>query len=545
MPTRAILTAVLTASGLLAAASSAPARDTQRTSPARAQGSPTFFVVGRGWGHGIGLSQYGAYGFAQHGYRAERIVKHYYAGTTIGLAPLSRVRILLGEGRSRVSIASKEAFAVRDGKGKTHPLDPGTYNVGTSFKVKDDPSGPAKVLQYPLTFVPGLQPLALDGSGYRGSIRLNKRGSSLQVVNVVGLEPYLWGVVPSEMPRDWSQEALKAQAIVARSYAAAHLHSGGGFDLYQDTRSQVYRGIRGEAASSNAAVSATAGKVVLYRGKVANTFFFSTSGGRTASVEDVWPTSSPIPYLKSVADPYDSISPHHTWGPFRITPGALARRLHVPGRLVSVDIAAARSGRVKNVIATGSGGQVTLSGSDVKSALGLRSTWFRIASLLLTPPEEPVVYGLRQTLTGLAGGVRAATLQRRSYGGSWRPAATVRPAGDGTVKRSVAPRISTDYRLYARGVTSALVRLNVSPAVRLFVAGDRSGFYGRVRPLVSGTVQIQRQGASAWRTVASVPVRADGTFESQVYPEAGTYRARVVPGGGFVPGISPILRIVG
>ena len=107
-------------------------------------------------------------------------------------------------------------------------------------------------------------------------------------MNGVGLEPYLWGVVPDEMPDEWPAEALRAQAVVARSYALAVRRSSGPFDLYPDVRSQVYGGVAAEEASTTAAVNATAGRVLLYGGKVATTFFFSTSGGRTASVEDAW-----------------------------------------------------------------------------------------------------------------------------------------------------------------------------------------------------------------------------------------------------------------
>ena len=123
----------------------------------------------------------------------------------------------------------------------------------------------------------------------------------------------------------------------------------------------------------------------------------------------------------------------------------------------------------------------------------------------------------------------------------------MRPASDGSVSPIVAPKISSDYRLFAAGITSTAVRLGVAPQVRLFVAGDRSGFYGRVRPLLRGEIRIQRQAGSGWRTVASAPVRADGTFVSQAYPDAGTYRARIVPASssGYVAGASPVLRIVG
>src|ERR671938_178043 len=140
----------------------------------------------------------------------------------------------------------------------------------------------------------------------------------LRVINDVPVDAYLWGVVPSEMPKDWAPEALEAQAVAARSYALNHLR-GGVFDLFPDTRDQVYLGIPHEDPATTAAVNATSGKVVLYKGHVANTMFFSTSGGRTASASDYG--ASPVPYLVTVRDPYDSISPYHRWGPLRISDG--------------------------------------------------------------------------------------------------------------------------------------------------------------------------------------------------------------------------------
>ena len=107
-------------------------------------------------------------------------------------------------------------------------------------------------------------------------------------MNTVGLEQYLWGVVPREMPDTWPAEALKSQAIVARTYALTHMQGLGDFDVYPDTRSQVYGGIAAESAPARDAVNGTAGQVVLYKGELAQTFFFSSSGGRTANVQDVW-----------------------------------------------------------------------------------------------------------------------------------------------------------------------------------------------------------------------------------------------------------------
>jgi hypothetical protein len=88
---------------------------------------PAFFVAGHGWGHGIGLAQYGAYGYALHGWTHDRIVAHYYPGTTLGQAPVKRVRVLLVPSAKRVVIASRSPFTVRDGAGKTHRLSAGKH----------------------------------------------------------------------------------------------------------------------------------------------------------------------------------------------------------------------------------------------------------------------------------------------------------------------------------------------------------------------------------------------------------------------------------
>ena len=213
-------------------------------------------------------------------------------------------------------------------------------------------------------------------------------GKAVRVVNTIGLEQYLWGVVPSEMPDTWPAEALKSQAIVARTYALTHLQNGSGdFDVYPDTRSQVYGGISAESAPGRDAVNGTAGQVVLYKGELAQTFFFSSSGGRTANVQDVW-GSKPTPYLVSVPDPYDTLSPYHDWGPLKMGALQLGKRLGSRGTLLDVRTAAGADGRVRSVTLVGSKGSRTLPGSTVRAALGLRSTWFTIGTLSLTPPRR-------------------------------------------------------------------------------------------------------------------------------------------------------------
>src|SRR5207253_1902670 len=212
-------------------------------------------------------------------------------------------------------------------------------------------------------------------------------GGKLRAINVVGLEQYLYGVVPSEMPYTWAPEALKVQAVAARSYALATKRSGG-FDVYRDTRDQVYLGLDHEKPSSNAAVDATAGKVLLYDGAVAKTYFFSTSGGRTASAEDIWGTA--IPYLVSVPDPYDSISPYHDWGPFAFSAAKLGRALHAGGAVSDVQAALNPSGRVSALTVETAAGERSFQASSLRKVLGLRSTWFTVGVLSLSGPGTSV-----------------------------------------------------------------------------------------------------------------------------------------------------------
>jgi len=375
--------------GGTAAAQTAGRSPNQTPAPAA---NATFVISGHGWGHGVGLSQYGAYGYAQHGLGYAKIVAHYFPGTTLAPAPVAKVRVLLADGRKAVTISSSAPFKVTDGDGATHDLDAGSVTLTPALKLAVD-GLPAAALTGPLVFAPAASstaPLTLDHP-YRGSIQVTVSAGKLTAIDVVPLEAYLKGVVPSEMPYTWTPEALKAQAVVARSYALA-VRKTGAFDLYPDTRSQVYRGIDAEKPSTNAAVDATAGQIVTYNGKVATTYFFSTSGGRTASIQDAWPSSSPVPYLVSVVDPYDTISPYHDWGPFPFTAATLASKLHVPGKVVDVQTILNSSGRTASIVVKGTLGDVTVNASTARDVLGLRSSWVTAGVLSLTPPAPPLVY---------------------------------------------------------------------------------------------------------------------------------------------------------
>ena len=511
--------------------------------PAGHAAQPAFFAAGHGWGHGVGLAQYGAYGYALHGWAYDDIVAHYYPGTTLGDAPVKRVRVLLTGGAKRVAISSRSPFTVRDASGKSHKLAAGRQELGPGLKLKLAATANAKALPGPLVFSPGDDPLMLGKRTYRGTLRVSASGS-LRVVNTLGLEPYLFGVVPSEMPDRWPAEALQAQAVVARTYALSHLHKGGDFDLYADTRSQVYGGIAAEAETASDAVSKTAGQVVLYKGALADTFFYSSSGGKTANVQDVWPSSPPVPYLVSVPDPYDTLSPYHDWGPMRFTPAVLGKRLGVRGRLIDVKPEVTPSGRVRTLTVIGSKGDRTITGAAARAALGMRSTWFTIGMLNLTPPTAPVVFGASMRMAGVARGVGKVTLESRPYGGQWKPLAPL-TSRSGQVGATLSPKVSTDYRLSTGQIRSGVVRLSVAPFVRITPSGDRLSLTGLARPLLPGAiVQLQRQRAGSWTTVTRTTVNVDGTFSGDVEVTPGAYRARVVAGKGFAVGLSKVLTVV-
>ncbi|MBA3364684.1 MAG: SpoIID/LytB domain-containing protein [Actinobacteria bacterium] len=532
------------AASALVLTAGAPASMTRAADEPAVGSGPTFVFTGRGWGHGVGMSQYGALGFARRGTPYSRILSHYYPGTELSRASTAQVRVLLAEGRSSVKLSSAAAFRVRDASAKIHRLDPGEYQLGPGLKLKVKGARKATALPGPLAFLPGDMPLHF-GRPYRGWLQVASNGRKLSVVNTVGLEAYLYGVVPDEVPDTWPAEALKAQAVAARSYAMATRKIGGPFDLYADTRSQVYGGVDAESFPTTAAVDATAGRVLNYRGRPAVTYFFSTSGGRTAAIQDAWPGARPVPYLVSVADPYDSLSPHHRWGPLSFSAKPLLRRLKVPGQLLDLKATPNPSGRITSVTAVSTLGSLSIPAGDVRRLLDLRSTWFRVGVLSLTRPAAPAVHGSAVRVSGIARGLPGVTLQQRVSGSVWEPASRIKPASDGTFSVSVKPQAGSEYRLVSGRTSSGSVRVSVAPLVRFFLARDTGMLRGMVRPILPGAiVQIQQLAGPTWKTVEQLPVDAKGNFQPKLKLPAGTYRARFAPGRGLAPGTSPVLKVV-
>ena len=363
--------------------------------PAAANAASTLFIRGGGDGHGIGMSQYGAEGYAQHGKSYKFILAHYYQGTVLGkTSPRQIVRVLLQTGSGSFAGAT-------DAAGRK--LDPSlTYTVAVlpngqmgvfNLKRKRVARGNA-----PLT-VTGPGTLTVAGLGaYRGSLEFRPDGSGgVETVEAVGLDDYVRGVISKEVPSSWAPEALKAQAVAARTYAITTDVGGGDYNLYPDTRSQMYGGVGAETPSTDAAVGATRGQVVTYNGVPVVTYFFNSSGGHTENIENVWPGSMPEPWLRGVPDPYDGAAgdPYHRWE-LQMTTAAAAAKLSalVKGSLLGIRVTKhGASPRILTAQVLGTRGAVNVTGLQLQHVFGLLTTYARftvVSSSTFVPSARDV-----------------------------------------------------------------------------------------------------------------------------------------------------------
>jgi len=334
---RAVLAGVLTAAVLLAAlllsASSASAS------------TPTLVIAGGGDGHGVGMSQEGALGYAEHGWSYSAILAHYYTGTALGTAPANaKVRVLIGSS-----------------------------------------------------------------------------------VKTLALESYVRGVISAEMPAEWPAAALEAQAVAVRTYALAAHAGGTKFDVYSDTRSQVYRGPAAETARTNAAASATAGQIVTYGGAPAITYFFASSGGHTEAVQDAFSGAAAQPWLVGVTDPYDQ-GPEHSWK-LSLSFAAARTRLSglVKGTFRGIEVLKRGSSpRILSAYVLGSGGRTLTSGDELAARLGLDDSWayfsVKHGSSVTAEPDHSGQPAATQPTP--AGGAPPAPVPTTPEGGAEGPAGT-------------------------------------------------------------------------------------------------------------------------
>ncbi|MFN8122894.1 MAG: SpoIID/LytB domain-containing protein [Thermoleophilia bacterium] len=371
---------------------------------AGAQQEVTFTFEGRGFGHGVGMSQYGARGMALKGWDAARILGWYYRGTRIADGPARRVRVLIVNNALTQGIAVEGGGTLVDPRDAERiPLAPGVRYVARvgaqGLELVQPENTTVDVAVGNLRVIPAAGGFVRVGTArYRGVVDLVADGGHVDVVNNVDMEDYLRGVLPKEVPASWGDRtpaALQAQAVAARSYAFAQLRPTQPFDLYADVRSQVYGGVNGEDARTDAAVAATRRRVLMYGDTVIPAYFSSTSGGHTENVENSL-GGDPKPYLVGVPDPYDDVSPLHRWpNPPSWTATQLGQRLRLPAAVTEVEVL--RRGASPRVITarfrTKDGGFTDLSGASVKARLGLYDTWFWVRRSDRPAPAEPAYDG--------------------------------------------------------------------------------------------------------------------------------------------------------
>ncbi len=483
-------------------------------------------VTGHGWGHGVGMSQWGAYGYALHGWKYPRILAHYYPGTKMSRVGDTRVRVLLARGAASVTVGCATTMRVTDGRRLGRTLAAGTYGVGPKLVLPVRKHGRGFSFGRLAEFDCARAPLTFDGREYHGTLVLRSQGGGVSVVNGLPLDTYLRGVVPSESPSHWPLAALEAQAVAARSYAVSELRPSSWYDLLPTTANQVYGGVAAERPRSDHAVYATLGQVLTWDGQVARTYYSSSSGGRTESVRDAWPGSAPIPYLRSVPDPYDTYSPHHDWGPYNFSATRLAAQLGLESPVESVQVQRDSSLRAESVVFhLASGAVASRPAAGVARALHLLSTWFSIGQLQLSASSTHVLYGNRVTVAARAVDVEGAVLQEQSSDGVWRALRNIRhPA-----QLSFQPHASTAFRLVAPGTNGPPVSVAVAPRVQVQALSARV-LAGSVSPRPDAPVAIWRVVRGRWRVVGHPILDAGGKFRTPLPLRPVDYRITVAAG---------------
>jgi stage II sporulation protein D len=342
------------------------------TTASTAGAASSWVVKGAGWGHGVGMSAYGAYGYGKNGAGYRQILDHYFRHlkitkldrepsvrvlleTTAGDVAFTRATSACGEelkaGRTYLAQPNESGMRLTTGSGRT------LARCGKSLRARG--RGQVEVK---------------DLGTYRGVLVVLPSGASANVINDVPVNDYVRGSVPAEVPASWPRETLEAMAVASRSIALSTDVGGDGYQLYPDTRTQLYNGISAESPRSDRAVKRTFNEVATYHGDIVQTTYFSSSGGITESHFLGGPAA---PYLESVEDPYDTLSPLHRWT-MRFSQSEMDTSLgsYVEGNLRKVrPKRSSESPRIDSAKLVGSEGTTTIRGDTLAAALGLYSRW--------------------------------------------------------------------------------------------------------------------------------------------------------------------------
>lgn len=442
---------------------------------ADASAATRWVVKGGGWGHGLGLSQYGSYGQARAGRNYRQIVKHYFRNTEFGQAG-GRVRVLLlaSVGGSNFSGATRVGGKKVSPGAAYHVARRGGRVVVTSRKGKvvARSTGALRVSSSRGYVYVAEKDNAYNDGTYRDEIVYRPGASGgVTAVNHIELEKYLRGVVPNESPASWPIEALKAQAVAARSYALGTGARSPVYDHLDTAASQVYFGRGSENPNTDRAVASTRGQVLRHDGRIITAFFHSTSGGHTEDNENIW-GGTPLPYIRGVKDPWDKYSPYHRWR-LTYTSSRLGNALGV-GRLRSVTVTKrGASSRIVLARVRGSGHAecpapciARLHGyGQMKPRLGLRdapSTIKKVSSRSAAAGAAAAGLGSRGIARDFVGQIAPAakgariTLQRKTKRG-WRRAGRGRLGKRGRYRLAISK--PGTYRVVSDGDAGPAVRV--------------------------------------------------------------------------------------
>lgn len=287
------------------------------------------------------------------------------------------LRVAIKKNSSSIQVGSSTPAAVKDGSGRVV----GEIAGMNAFAAQANGGGVAinNLRASQLWLEPtGDGYVWIGDRWYRGRVRLVRQDKGLTAINHLDMEDYLYSVVGAEAIPSWPQEALKAQAVAARTYALYKRNTAknGLYDLDPTTKTQVYKGLSSEYTTTHQAVQATAGQVMTYNGKIILAVFHSSSGGHTENVEDIW--TSPLPYLRGVVD-YDHNAPVFQWTK-TLPQSQVSRSVGGVGNIKAmIPEKTTPQGRVVTMKVIGDHGTKQVSGAKLRTALDLRSTLFRVS----------------------------------------------------------------------------------------------------------------------------------------------------------------------
>jgi stage II sporulation protein D len=479
--TLAAVVAAVTAAGVVATVDAARPRDAgavdSETYPLPASGAWT--IVGKGYGHGRGMSQWGSQGAALHGRSGSAILDFYYPSTVTTTITSAPIRVLLSTPQADTTVRAQTGLAVRDvATGLLYQLSEPPAG-STMWRAVRDAAGLHLQHGDGTTWTPWTAPDGLDtwagplrfGAGtdailtlsvagvaraYRGTLTAVPTGTDkLATVNTLAMDLYLRSVVPAESPPYWLAPALQAQAVAARTYAAYGRARSAtrAWDICDTTACQVYKGIASEVASTTKAVQDTPNQIRTLSGAPILAEFSASNGG--------WTVAAVAPYQVAKPDPYDAAggtNPVANWTT-PLTAADVRTRYPQVGnptalRVVTRTGDGAWGGRITDMWVDGTTGSVQLAGTGTR--FGLRSTWWIPAPTAAGPALVPAGSTVTIRGTARAGAAVEVWFHRRNVAGYTKRRDLVADAAGGWSTTYVA---NDDYRYYAvaYGLQSASV----------------------------------------------------------------------------------------